>query len=282
MRTLLTMGFVIGLCYSQLSAQPMFYSLQAKLARAACGNGGDRHPFSMLSNPSFLEGSGSVSWAFGGEQRFLAPGWNELAAALILPARKGTWGFFAGYEGLVVSGDQLLSITHARALSTQTRAGVSIGINKKKAAFGPVVVSPVAAAGLSFLLSNEWRAGVSYSRFAQKVSPYPEAEALSLLHLTLSYNPGKKLTLVATVIKQSGQATESSIALCYRPSPKAGLRIGFSGSPSLCWFGLQLGIGKKVSVQVYSGLYSLVGVSNGLSIFSSSDAMAAVQKPNDP
>jgi hypothetical protein len=245
-------------------------------------NAGEHHPFSTMVNPSFVAGAKSVGWAFGGEQRFLAPGWTELAGAITIPVHRSVWGFFAGQEGLPLASDQLLLVTHARTLSKQAAAGVSLGVNRKKAAALAAVFSPVAAAGLSLFLSNELHTGVAYYHVASSSSTHVAAYDHSVLHCTLSYLPTEKFALTSAVTKERGQATTSAISVNYWPSSKAAFRVGFSGTPSLCWVGLMLGIGKHVALQVYSGFYSLVGISNGMSVYSGSPNKEAAKSQDDP
>lgn len=265
-------GALLGVtCFFQVTAQPLLYSMQAHHALAASIGKSDRHPFSVAVNPASVAGFRKMAWAFGGEQRFLAPGWTSWAATAILPVVRGSWSLVVAQEGLSVAVDQLMMITHARALSDQTLVGVSLGINRKKAGFFTTVLVPAITAGFSFSLSSEWQTGFSYARFMRQRATSASYGDLSVLRYTLGYQPSEKFLIGAGVTKESGKAAVGSVSLCYRPSLKAGFRVGFSGSPSLCWFGLLLGIGKKVVVQVYSGFYSLVGVSNGLSIYSDPD-----------
>lgn len=273
---------VVGLYCSCLRAQPLRYSLQGKIAMTSYFIAGDHHPFSTMVNPSFMAGAKSVGWAFGGEQRFLAPGWTELAGAITIPVQRSVWGFFAGQEGLPVASDQLLLVTHARTLSKQASAGVSLGVNRKKAAALASVFSPAAAAGLSLFLSNELHTGVAYYHVANSSSTHVAADDHSVLHCTLSYLPTEKFAMTAAVTKERGQATTSAVSVYYRPSSRAGFRVGFSGKPSMCWAGLMVGIGKRVALQVYSGFYSLVGVSNGMSVYSGSPYKETAKSQDDP
>jgi hypothetical protein len=263
-------------CFFQVHAQPLLYSVQAHHAMAASIGKSDRHPFSVVVNPASVADFRKIAWAFGGEQRFLAPGWTSWAAAAILPVVRGSWSFVVAEEGLPILVDQLVMFTHARAVSNQALFGVSLGFNRRKAGSFTAVVAPAIAAGFTFSLSSEWQTGFSYARFVRQRATSASSGDLSVLRYTLGYQTSEKFLIGAGVTKESGRAAVGSVSLCYRPSLKAGFRVGFSSSPSLCWFGLLLGIGKKVVVQVHSGFYSLVGVSNGLSVFSD----PAITTPN--
>lgn len=246
----------------------MLYSLQAHLAQGAGLGENHRHPFSVMINPASIAGFRKVAWAFGGEQRFLAPGWTSLTMAGIMPVTRGAWSLLVAQEGLPRSVDQLSMVSHARVVSKQALIGVSLGVNRKKAGAFTAVLAPAMAAGFTFSLSSEWEAGLSFIQFMGQGATQVLPGHLSVLRYTLGYHPSEKFSLVLGVVKEARQAAIGSAAICYRPTSKAAFRIGFSEAPSLCWFGLVLGIGKNVAIQVYSGFYSLVGVSNGMSVFS--------------
>jgi hypothetical protein len=254
--------------FSPLRAQPVLYSLQAHLAQAASLGENHRNPFSVMINPASIASFRKVTWAFGGEQRFLAPGWTSLTVAGIMPVTRGSWSLLVAQEGLPMSVDQLGMITHARVVSRQALVGVSLGINRRKAGAFTAVLAPAMAAGFTYALSSEWEAGFSFTQFMGQGVTHVLPGHLSFLRYMLGYHPSEKFLLALGVVKESSRAAMGSAAICYRPTSKAAFRIGFSGAPSLCWFGLVLGIGKKVSIQVYTGFYSLVGVSNGVSVFS--------------
>ncbi len=270
-------GWPVTTCFFPLHAQPMLYSVQAHHALAASIGDNHRHPFSVVVNPASLAGYKKVAWAFGGEQRFLAPGWTSLAAAGVLPAARGSWGFLMAQEGLPAVFDQLMMITHARVVFKQALVGVSLGVNRKRAVSLTSIVAPVAAAGCTFSLSSELQTSLSFTLYTGQRVMYSSSADLTIFRYILGYQPSEKFAMVSGITKETGRAAVGSISVCYRPSYKAGFRIGFSGSPSLCWFGLLLGIGKKVMVQVYSGFYSLVGVSNGMSVFCDPAAAQAEQ-----
>ncbi|MFM8711631.1 MAG: hypothetical protein ACKOC7_10175, partial [Sphingomonadales bacterium] len=150
----------------------------------------------------------------------------------------------------------------------QALIGISLGINRKKVGSFNTVITPAIAAGFTFSLSSEWQTDVSYSQFMGQRASYRLPGNLFLLRYRLSYHPSDKVALVSGVTKETGRIAAGSAAICYRPTPKAAFRIGCAGAPTLYWFGCLLGIGKKVVVQVHSGFYPLVGVSNGMSIYS--------------
>lgn len=260
-------GILVGaICFFQLSAQPLLYSLQAQLAVTTSVLTAEAHPFSVAANPAAAAGLRKRSWAFGGEQRFLAPGWITSTAAIVFPVARGSWGFLVAHEGLPAMADQLLLVTHAKSVSNQASLGLSLGVNRKKTDSQAPILAPVASAGIMFSVSEELHSGFSYTRTVWQRNSTAAASDLSMLRCMLGYRPTEKFVLMAAVSKESGRAAIASAALCYRPTRKAGFRVGFSGSPSLYWFGLMLGIGKKVAVEVYSGMYSLVGVSNGMNV----------------
>ncbi|MFM7646344.1 MAG: hypothetical protein ACKO41_06485 [Sphingomonadales bacterium] len=263
-------GVIQATCFKHLNAQPLLYSVLAQQTTALSYGGDSGHPFSVAINPASVARIRAPRWAFGGEQRFLAPGWTEMAAALLLPSNHGAWGIFWGQEGLPLAVEQALKVTYAKAVSVNGSVGVTIGINRKK--FGSFLAKtyPSAAAGFSCMVSHELQAAISFDHFSRRLTKYPAEKDLSVLRCLLAYTPTQKIALVSVICKQRGHAATRSFSLCYTPGSKTGIRVGFSGSPSLCWLGFMLGIGKKVVVQLHSGFYSLTGVSNGMSVYQTS------------
>jgi len=255
-------------CFFRTSAQPLLHSVQAHHAVASSLGTIDKHPFSVAVNPAAIARFRNTAWAFGGEQRFLAPGWSTWAAGGILPVASGSWSFLVAQEGLPALTDQLLMVTHAKRVSGQASVGLSLGVNRKKAGANASILVPMAAAGISFSVSEQLYTGFSYTRLMWQGADRYRPGDLSVLRCMLGYQPTDKFVWVFGVTKESGRGAMGSSAICYQPSRKAKFWIGYLGSPALCWFGLMLGIGKNVGVQVHSGIYSLIGVSNGMSVYS--------------
>ncbi|NDF98489.1 MAG: hypothetical protein EB101_06125 [Chitinophagia bacterium] len=258
-------------CIGDAFAQPLFYSAQQRLAMASGLRSASVHPFSAAVNPAAIASSTAVSWAVGGEQRFLAPGWMELAAAVVLPGREDAWGVFFGQEGLPFSFDQLLMVTYARTILEQVSVGASIGVNRKKVTSATAHIMPAAAVGVILPISAVLKTGISYTRFSTRTSKVEENSGLSFLRCLLAYEPTEKINLVAALSKESNWPAAGFFSVQYRPLQRIGFSAGFSGFPSLCWIGFQLGIGATVSLQLHSGFYQLTGLSNGMSLVKSAD-----------
>lgn len=260
-------GSIKATGHYQLMAQPLLYSVLGHQTIADASGSDGAHPFSVSINPASIALRRELGWAFGGEQRFLAPGWTEVAAALILPATGGAWGLFLGQEGLPNAVDQVLKVTHARIFSTQGCVGASVGIARKKVGPFTSVISPAVAVGLSFSLSSELYAGISFDHLSRRKLENLAANDLSVLRLMLAYRPTKKIAIVSGVSKENGHASNRSISFYYAPQGKAAFRVGYAAAPTLWWVGMLVGVGSKVAVQLHTGVYSLSGVSNGMSIF---------------
>jgi len=265
-------------CIDPSFGQPLLYSVQQRLAMASSLRSEGVHPFSMAINPADLASCNSIGWGLGGEQRFLVPGWMEVAAAGVLPIREGVWGICVGQEGLPFSFDQLLMVTHAKKILEHVALGATIGVNRKKAAGRSASWIPVAALGVSVPLSTELKVAISYMRFSSSAFKAQGSGAPSFLRCLLGYEPTEKVNLVAAISKESSWPAAGFFSVQYRPDKKIGFSAGYSGFPTMCWIGFRLGVGASAVVQLYSGFYPLTGLSNGMSLFKSAD----LKKDNGP
>ncbi len=249
------------------NTQPLFHSLQHHQALSVVLSTDAPHPFSVAVSPAAMANERSVRWALGGEQRFLAPGWMELSAALTVPVPGGSWSLLAAQEGLSFSVDQMTLVTHARKITQGMLLGVSVGVNRKKASRQSADIYPITALGITIPLGDALKAAVAVTRFFNSEAKARIGTGQTFFRCMLGYEPTEKLMLVSAVGKESHWPASGTFCVQYRPDRNFGLSAGFSGYPAVYWFGLTLGIGSRTALQLYTGVYPLVGVSNGMSFF---------------
>lgn len=246
--------------------QPLLYSVQFYRAMGSVLASPAIHPYATAVNPALIASASSLQWAVGGEQRFLAPSWMEFSSSLVAPVQQGAWAIMIGQEGLPFSYEQQFIVTHGRKIGHDLSFGASLGIRRTKASHFPAILSPAGAAGLVFPISESVSTSFSFHYFPMGSSTGNSQQDFSVFRCLLAYSVSEKMQLVASVSKQRAWPAAGTFSIQYQPHRQLGFTAGFSGSPSLFWFGLQLALGSHWRLQLHSGYYPLVGVSNGMNL----------------
>jgi hypothetical protein len=246
--------------------QPLLYSVQFYRAMGSVVASPEIHPYATAVNPAFIASASSLQCAIGGEQRFLAPGWMEFSSTLVVPVQHGALAIMVGQEGLPFSYEQQVVLTHGRKMGQDFSFGASLGIRRTKASHFPATLFPTGAAGLVFQISESVSTSLSFHYFPMGSSTGYSQKDFSVFRCLLAYSASEKIQLVASVSKQKAWPAAGTFSIQYQPHRQLGFTAGFSGSPSLFWFGLQLALDSHWRLQLHSGYYPLVGVSNGMNL----------------
>jgi len=247
-------------------AQPLLHSLQLHRAMGAVVASSPVQSYSAAVNPAFIASASTLQCALGGEQRFLAPGWIEFSSSLVVPVSSGAWAIMIGQEGLPFSYEQQAVITHGRKIGNDLSVGASLGVRRIKANQFAAVLSTVGAVGLVIPVSSSVKTSLSLTYLPSVSSVGFSKKDYSVFRFSLGYTVSEKIQLMAAVTKQALWPSAGCIAMQYQPQQKMGFSAGFAGSPSMVWFGLQLGLGTGWILQLHSGYYPLTGVSNGMNL----------------
>jgi hypothetical protein len=169
-------------------------------------------------------------------------------------------------EGLPFSYEQQAVVTHGRKTGNDLSVGASLGLRRIKANKFAAVLSPVAAAGLLIPVSSSVKTSLSLTYLPSVSSVGFSKKGYAVFRSLLWYTVSEKMQLLAALTKQDSGPPAGCIALQYQPQQKMAFSAGFTGSPSMVWFGLQLGLGAGWILQLHSGYYPLTGVSNGMNL----------------
>ena len=214
--------------------------------------------FSLFSNQAGLAFVKNLSIGVLGEQRFLLPELQTVAAGVALPTNAGTFGLQLGYFGFRDYNEQKIGLAYARKLGKNLAIGAQFDYLNTRITESGSQSLVTFELGALMRISDQLRAGVHLFSPA-RIAVLEDEFLPTRISAGIGYQPASESLLAVELEQQLDGFFRVKGGIDYQIIDILSLRIGGATNPALGSFGLGLDIQEKIRIDFATQYHLILG-----------------------
>ena len=214
--------------------------------------------FSLFSNQAGLAFVEHLSIGILGEQRYLLPELQTVAAGVALPTNAGTFGLQLGYFGFSDYNEQKIGLAYARKLGENLALGAQFDYLNTRITESGSQGLVTFELGAIMQVSDQLRAGVHLFSPA-RIAVLEDEFLPTRISAGLGYQPAEEILLAVELEQQLDGFFRVKGGVDYQVIDILFLRIGGATNPALGSFGLGLDIQEKIRIDFATQYHLILG-----------------------